>query len=35
MKPDTAVALATLMTRPYKYIRLEWSAEMAALRLRT
>ena len=35
MKPDTAVALATLMTRPYKYIRLEWSAELAALRLRT
>ena len=35
MKPDTAVALATLMTRPYKYIRLEWSAQLAALRLRT
>ena len=35
MKPDTAVALATLMTRPYKYIRLEWSEELAALRLRT
>ena len=28
-------ALATLMTRPYKYIRLEWSEELSALRLRT
>ena len=30
-----AAALTTLMTRPYKYIRLEWSEELAALRLRT
>ncbi len=28
-------ALTTLMTRPYKYIRLEWSEELSALRLRT
>ena len=35
MKPDASVALATLMTRPYKYLRLEWSAELSALRLRT
>ena len=27
--------LSTLMTRPYKYLRLEWSAELAALRVRT
>ena len=35
MKRDQATALQTLMTRPYKYIRLEWSEELAALRLRT
>lgn len=35
MKPDAAAALTTLMTRPYRYIRLEWSPELAALRLRT
>ena len=34
MKPD-AVALATLMTRRYKYIRLEWNPELCGLRLRT
>ena len=27
--------LTALMTRPYKYLRLEWSAELAALRVRT
>ena len=27
--------LSALMTRPYKYLRLEWSAELAALRVRT
>ncbi|MES2226264.1 MAG: crotonase/enoyl-CoA hydratase family protein [Pseudomonadota bacterium] len=27
--------MAALMTRPYKYIRLEWSEELSALRLRT
>lgn len=27
--------LSALMTRPYKYLRLEWSAELSALRLRT
>ena len=35
MRLDRASALATLMTRQYKYIRLEWSEELAALRLRT
>ena len=35
MKRDSTTALTTLMTRPYKYIRLEWSEELAALRLRT
>ena len=35
MSPDETSRLAALMTRPYKYIRLEWSAELAALRLRT
>lgn len=27
--------LSALMTRPYKYLRLEWSSELSALRLRT
>ena len=27
--------LTAMMTRPYKYIRLEWNAELAALRVRT
>ena len=35
MKSDPTSALATLMTRRYKYIRLEWSEELGALRLRT
>jgi DSF synthase len=35
MTTDSAAALTALMTRPYKYIRLEWSPELAALRLRT
>jgi DSF synthase len=35
MRPEHAAALTTLMARPYKYIRLEWSEELAALRLRT
>lgn len=35
MRSDADVGLATLMSRPYKYIRLEWSAELSALRLRT
>ena len=35
MNRDPAAALQTLMTRPYKYIKLEWSEELAALRLRT
>jgi len=35
MKADAAAALATLMTRRYKYIKLEWSEELSALRLRT
>ena len=35
MKLDVSPALTTLMTRRYKYLRLEWSAELCALRLRT
>ncbi len=35
MKANAEAALTTLMTRRYKYIRLEWSEELAALRLRT
>ena len=35
MTPDQKLRLTALMTRPYKYIRLEWSPELAALRLRT
>ncbi len=35
MSRTPAEALATLLTRRYKYIRLEWSEELAALRLRT
>ncbi len=35
MKPDPDSALTTMMSRRYKYIRLEWSEELAALRLRT
>ncbi len=35
MKREPTAGLTTLMTRPYKYIRLEWNAELAALRLRT
>lgn len=32
--PETA-GVAALMSRPYKYIRLEWSSELSALRVRT
>ena len=32
--PET-VGVAALLSRPYKYIRLEWSSELAALRVRT
>ena len=35
MSGDHSRALATLMTRPYKYIKLEWNEELRALRLRT
>ncbi len=35
MSPSESGALSTLMTRPYKSLRLEWSAELAALRVRT
>jgi DSF synthase len=35
MSSPSASALARLMTRPYKYIRLEWNEELSALRLRT
>ena len=35
MSQPHAAALNTLMTRPYKYIRLQWNDELKALRLRT
>ncbi|HEY8710622.1 MAG TPA: crotonase/enoyl-CoA hydratase family protein [Burkholderiaceae bacterium] len=35
MNADSVARLTALMTRPYKYLRLEWSAELAALRVRT
>ena len=35
MNPDTKARLTGLMTRPYKYLRLEWNPELEALRVRT
>ncbi len=35
MNDDAMARLAALMTRPYKYLRLEWRPEMSALRVRT
>ena len=35
MSPDPTSRLAALMTRPYKYVRLEWNPDLCALRLRT
>ena len=35
MNDDSKARLAALMTRPYKYLRLEWRPEMSALRVRT
>ena len=35
MSPDVETRLSALMARPYKYLRLEWNAELAALRVRT
>jgi DSF synthase len=35
MTPEQSRGLALMMSRHYKYIRLEWSAELSALRLRT
>ena len=35
MNPDSMGRLTALMTRPYRYLRLEWSAELRALRVRT
>ncbi len=35
MSPESMARLTALMTRPYKYLRLEWSGELAALRVRT
>jgi DSF synthase len=35
MSAEHTAQLSALMTRPYKYLRLEWSSELAALRLRT
>lgn len=35
MNPPERAGVAGLMSRPYKYIRLEWSSELCALRVRT
>ena len=35
MSGQQRLSLATIMSRPYKYIRLEWSPELSALRVRT
>jgi DSF synthase len=35
MTEDHGARLAALMTRPYKYLRLEWNPDCGALRLRT
>jgi DSF synthase len=35
MRVDNAARLAALLARRYKYVRLDWNAELAALRLRT
>ena len=35
MSLQSMAHLTALMTRPYKYIRLEWNDELAALRVRT
>lgn len=35
MSASPAARLTALMTRPYKYLRLEWNDELAALRVRT
>ncbi len=35
MNSPERIGLPALMSRPYKYIRLEWSSELSALRVRT
>ena len=35
MKHESQAQLAALITRPYKYLRLEWNPVLAALRVRT
>jgi len=35
MTEDRTAALSQMMSRPYRYIRLEWGAEYSALRVRT
>lgn len=35
MNESQRASLSTLMSRPYRYIRLEWSSELCALRVRT
>ena len=35
MNPSEPVGVAAMMSRPYRYIRLEWSSEFSALRVRT
>jgi DSF synthase len=35
MRHESQAQLAALITRPYKYLRLEWNPELSALRVRT
>jgi DSF synthase len=35
MRVNSSVGIASLLSRPYKSIRLEWSSELSALRVRT
>jgi DSF synthase len=35
MSAPESIGVAALLSRPYKYIRLEWSSELSALRVRT
>src|SRR5678815_294068 len=35
MSRETDSGLSAILSRPYKYIRLEWTSELSALRVRT
>jgi DSF synthase len=35
MSAPESIGIAALLSRPYKYVRLEWSSELSALRVRT